>query len=192
MARQILSARPEGIVLQHALNEATVGLFLLTSGLYRPAYLSLRLFLELSLACVYFSANRLELAEWMNGTNDIRWATLTHEESGILSARYANAFFPELRDSVRLYAAIANKLYRELSEFVHGNHHTWGTTDQIVFDLTLQSRWLQNFQEAVTVVHYALCLRFMKELVPSEMAKVSGVVIDSLGHVAEIREVCSR
>src|SRR5579872_7226888 len=124
--REALEPRPEGIGLQHAISEVTVGMFLLASGLYRPAFMSLRLFLELSLASVHFSVNRLDLAEWLQGNRDVNWASLIDAEQGVLSSRYTAAFFPELRDSVRAYNSIGSKIYRELSEFVHGNHHTWG------------------------------------------------------------------
>src|SRR5437762_10572024 len=121
--------------------------------------------LELSLASVHFSTNRLELAEWLNGGRDVKWASLADGEQGVLSVRYADAFFPDLRDSVRTYNTIASKIYRELSEFVHGNHKTWGvTTDQIEFNEDAHARWLSNFADASTTVVYALCLRFLKEL----------------------------
>src|SRR5205823_6653593 len=105
---------------------------------------------------VHFSANRLELAEWLNGARDVKWASLIDQESGVLSTRYADAFFPELRGSVKNYNAIGSKVYRELSEFVHGNQHTWGgMTDQIVFSKELQSRWFSHFSAASTTVTYA-------------------------------------
>jgi hypothetical protein len=128
--RALLAERPDSVVFWHALNEVTVGLFLLASGLYRPAFVSLRLFLELSLASVHFSTNRLELAEWLGGVRDVHWASLSDSEQGVLSPRYAKAFFPELSESVLIYNAIGRKIYRELSEFVHGNHHTWGISDR--------------------------------------------------------------
>lgn len=186
--RTILAPRPESIVLQHALNEATVGLFLLASGLYRSAFVSLRLFLELSLAGIHYSTNRLDLAEWIDGRRDIRWGTLLDVEGGVLSPRYAQAFFPELRDSVSMYGEIAAKIYRELSEFVHGNHQTWGSArNRIEFSREVQERWFTNFSDASRAVMYALCLRFLKELSDEDLARVSALVQDCLGHVEPIR-----
>ena len=89
-----IQSRPESIVFQNAISEVATGAFLLISGLYRPAFTSLRLFLELSLAAVHFSANRLELAEWVQGRKDVVWSALIDPENGILSRRYASAFFP--------------------------------------------------------------------------------------------------
>ena len=189
---RVLDPRPEAVVFRHAVNEATVGLFLLASGLYRPAFLSLRLFLELSLATIYFSANRVELAEWLNGAADVKWAVLSNEETGVLSLRYADAFFPQLRDSVRMYNTIASKIYRELSEFVHGNHHTWGVlSDQIAFNSSVQDRWLEYFDSASAVVLYASTLRFIKELDKGQLKVISPAIQDCLGHLESVREVLS-
>jgi hypothetical protein len=49
-------------------------------------------------------------------------------DGGVISARFASAFFPELKEVVPLYREIARSAYRELSEFVHGNHQTWELT----------------------------------------------------------------
>jgi hypothetical protein len=187
--REALISRPDSVVLQHAISEATVGLFLLVSGLYRPAFVSLRLFLELSLASIHFSANRLELAEWLTGNRDVNWSALIDVDQGILSVRYADAFFPELRDSVRTYNVIGLKVYRELSEYVHGNHHTWGNAPGgITHNADLQARWLSSFEFAATVVLYSLSLRFVKELPKSELTALAPLVLDSLGHIEALRQ----
>ncbi len=187
--REALSARPDSIVLQHAISEVTVGLFLLVSGLYRPAFVSLRLFLELSLASIHFSVNRLELAEWLSGNRDLNWSALIDDNQGVLSTRYANAFFPELREHVRTYNAIGSKVYRELSEYVHGNHHTWGNAaGGIAYDSDLQAKWLSSFDSAGTVVLYSLSLRFLKEMPHAELSGLAPLVADTLGHIEALRD----
>ena len=186
---KVLAVRPESVALQNALREATVGLFLLASGLYRSAFVSLRLFLELSLASVHFSVNRLELAEWLRGTRDVNWGALIDGDEGVLSIRYASAFFPELRDSIRTYNAIGSKAYRELSEFVHGNHHTLGDVNgRIAFNAELQTQWLDLFESASTVVGYSLCLRFLKELPRTDLGTLAPNVGAALGHIEAVRD----
>jgi len=187
--RETLANRPESVALQSAISEATVGVFLLVSGLYRPAFVSLRLLLELSLATVHFATNRLELAEWVQGRRDVRWSILINQEQGVLSHRYSDAFFPALGESVKTYNAIGAKVYRELSEYVHGNHYTWGnTTDTIAFNAALQSRWVSQFEAAKTVVDYALTLRFLQEIGPAELGALSTIIDSSLGHIEPIRD----
>jgi hypothetical protein len=187
--REALSNRPESIALQSAISEAAVGAFLLMSGLYRPAFVSLRLFFELSLATVHFSSNRLELAEWVQGRRDVSWSSLIDQEHGVLSLRYADAFFPELRESVRTYNAIGAKTYRELSEYVHGNYNTWASTDRkIEFDANLHDRWATLFDSANTVVTYSLALRFLKEIGRSDLTRILEITDGSLGYIEPIRD----
>lgn len=184
-----LASRPECRVLLSAISEATVGAFLLISGLYRPAFVSLRLFLEMSLAMVHFSSNRLDLAEWTQGRTDVNWSALIDAEGGVLSRRYANAFFPDLKETVGTYNAIGKRTYRELSEYVHGNSHTWGNTNvAIEFNRDLQSQWASHFEAATGVVMYALALRFLNELGPAEIAPLSSTIGNSLGHIQPIQD----
>jgi hypothetical protein len=184
----VLSQRAESNLLKHAIHEASLALFLLVSGLYRPAYTSLRLFFELSLAGVHFSCNRLELAEWLAGRYDIKWSVLSDADSGLFSSRYAAAFFPELKEEVKMYRAIATSAYRELSEYVHGNPHTLQlTADSLAFNPTALSTWLQHFRDVALVVHFAYALRFMGELSPANLASISQVLNDTLGHLEPIR-----
>jgi hypothetical protein len=186
---RVLSNRPESLVLRSAISEATVGAFLLISGLYRPAFVSLRLFLEMSLAMVHFSSNRLDLAEWTQGRRDVNWSELIDSGVGVLSRRYADAFFPDLRETVSTYNSIGGKAYRELSEYVHGNRQTWvNTPESIEFSATLQTQWASQFDAATGVVMYAMALRFLKELGPAEVAPLSATIGVSLGHIQAIQE----
>ncbi len=84
----ILQPRPEANVLTHVAAELQLSSFSLVSGLYRQAFTSLRLSLELSLGVVFFSANRLELAEWMGGNYDLVWSQLNHSDNGVFSKSF--------------------------------------------------------------------------------------------------------
>src|ERR1035437_6360717 len=53
-----LSDRPESLVLLHAIQEFQMGLYALALGLYRHAFYSLRLALEISFLTSHFSCNR--------------------------------------------------------------------------------------------------------------------------------------
>jgi hypothetical protein len=65
--RTVLNSGPDSIALEYAISEATVGIYLLAPGLYRPAFMSLRLFLELALATIHFSVNPGELVDLLLG-----------------------------------------------------------------------------------------------------------------------------
>ena len=182
-----LSNHPESAVLKYATVEFQLGMFALTTGLYRHAFASLRLSLELSLLAVHFSTNRLELAEWRSNAYDNKWALLTGED-GVLSARYARAFFPELAPQAADHCRRAKVLYRSLSEFVHGNQPTWELTpDNLRFDKALHEGWFDKACEAIDVVTFALVLRFSRELPPAAKEALSPAMMERFGHDAVIR-----
>jgi hypothetical protein len=180
---------PGNIAMRSALTEAACGLYLLASGLYRPAFTSLRLFVELSLGSVHFSVNRLELAEWTVGTKDIVWSALVDEDNGILSKRYARAFFPELAPEVDAMNSKIRVLYRELSEHVHGNRETLATLlEQITCSTEGNSFWFDHFFRVCEVVIFSLSLRFLKELEPDERANIVESTNSNIGHIQVIRD----
>ena len=188
-----LKNRPEAAVLRNAISEAALGEFLLVSGLYRPAFASLRLFLEMSFAAIHFSANRIELTEWLQGRKDVVWSALIDAENGVLSRRYADAFFPALRASVDSHNTVAGKVYRNLSEYVHGNSNTWeGSAKSIELDSLLQEKWIQHMEDACTVVEYALVLRFLKEIDLKQTPALAETINSSLGHIEALREFLSK
>ena len=128
------------------------------------------------------------MAEWLRGRYDTKWSSLTGDNEGVVSTRFANAFFPELKESAALYRDVALALYRELSEFVHGNQISWRLTPStLTHDLRLQNAWLEKLESAANVIIFSLCLRFTKELELNSIELLSPGVLDRLTHVEAIR-----
>jgi hypothetical protein len=188
---RILQPRPEANVLEHVAAELQLSAFSLVSGLYRQAFTSLRLSLELSLGVVFFSANRLELAEWMGGNYDLVWSQLNHSENGVFSKRYAKAFFPQLSNDVENYQIIASTVYRELSEFVHGNIGTWNLSQQkyISFNQELFNQYMDRFSRVSKVMCFALCLRFLKDIDRLALESLETHLVEKMGYISEIRKL---
>lgn len=65
--QSVLQDRPEAMVFSQIISGLELSLFALTSGLYRQAYGSLRLAVELTAGLSWFSSHRLDLAEWQRG-----------------------------------------------------------------------------------------------------------------------------
>src|SRR5262245_43966363 len=74
-----ISLRPEAQQLYDARRELGFATFAASAGLYRLAYGGLRLFLELSFAAVYFSANELHRRRWLSDREDFSWAKALDE-----------------------------------------------------------------------------------------------------------------
>lgn len=158
-------------------------------GLYRQAFSALRLALELGMGASHFSVHRLELNEWLDGRGDIRWNNLIDEEKGVLSPRFAKAFFPELATDAKQFSGRAKQLYRGLSEFVHGNHETWGASGlTISFKNDLDARYHANCQEVFEVVLFTLCCRYLNDLSEPKRDDVE-FIKEELNYVTPIRKV---
>lgn len=183
--QEILGARPEAIIFDQIVSGLELGLFALVSGLYRQAYGSLRLAVELTASVCWFSTNRLELAEWQSGERDLIWKEITNEQEGVLSPRFRKAFFPELREELK-YNGLNKKLYRELSEYVHGNARTWAGPDDIKYDEQLHRAWLEKLDTYMVVTTVLLSLRYLQEVGDEGVKKLAPNLNSRVGHVSAI------
>jgi len=71
LLRTAIEERPEAELFALAIREYQFSLYAASTSMYRHASISLRLFLEMSLATVLFSAHEIQLRKWLNGTADI-------------------------------------------------------------------------------------------------------------------------
>jgi hypothetical protein len=157
-------------------------------GLYRQAYSNLRLALEMGLSVPYFSANKLEHQEWLNGIADIKWATLIDDNSGVLSTRFTKAFFPGSDSVASSYRGRAASAYRTLSEFVHGNSETWtGSNLSLVYREGLLKKYFSLCNEVFEILLFTLSCRFLISI-PEEDREALTFLMEELGHVECIRE----
>lgn len=185
---QLIEDKSERQILLAVCTQLESAMLSAAVGFYRQAFSSLRLSFEMGLAAVYFSANKLELMEWLNGKNDIRWNTILDAENGVLSQRFTNAFFvgsPETRKDLEDKARL---IYRDLSEFVHGNNETWGESGlTITYNDNLLERFFTSFQTVTEIILYTLCCRYLKTL---SLDNLEGVEFlrEDFAHIPEFRE----
>jgi len=163
--------------------------FNMSLGMYRQAFSSLRLAFEMTLGVVYFSINKLEHTEWLIGKNDIKWSKLIDEENGILSKRFAVAFFSELTDEILKSNGKAKELYRELSEYVHGNYETWGNNEVILEkNNKLVAQYFTLFAKYSEISLLVLCCRYAKSIDIDHADDVSDFFLEEMNEYSAIRE----
>lgn len=171
------------------LETATLNLSL---GLYRQAFSSLRLAFEMGLGLIYFSVNKLEHNEWLNGDNDIRWVKLINEDDGVLSKRFSKAFFPKFEEIINEYNGKAKNVYREMSEYVHGNSDTWQQSGlKLKYNNELKNKYFKLFKEVSEILLFTLNCRYLKSLNEESLDSISEFLLEDLGHIAAIREYLS-
>ena len=72
--------RPEMKVLENVAYELQFSIFLVASGLYRQAFASLRLILELALSGILFSSDEFYFRKWKQGLADVSWKRITDKD----------------------------------------------------------------------------------------------------------------
>jgi hypothetical protein len=176
-------------MLRVACSQLETSSLALSFGLYRQAMSSLRLTFEISLGCVHFSVHKLEHKEWLVGRADIKWSALIDEDCGLFSHRFADAFFPELREYSQDYGVRAKALYRNLSEFVHGNSDTWESGGiALASNEVLLQKYFLLLQQMGEVILYILCCRYLKNISKEDFDDVQSI-FEQLTHIAPIREL---
>ncbi len=184
----ILSSRPELPLLIAALREYQFGLLALVLGQYRQAFMALRLFLELGLSGVLFSANELDFRLWLGGSKDIVWNRVVDPESGVFSKTFVRAFFESLEDEAPQYKNIAESVFRECSEYVHGNAYTHNRLpDSLRFEQNIFFDWHEKAKSARVVLSFALSLRYLHFVDKTSLRVLEPIIVDDLGHISAIR-----
>lgn len=158
-------------------------------GLYRQAFATLRLSLEMGLSVSYFSVHKLDHLEWENGKKDIKWSELTSKENGVFSKRFCLVFFPELEEYLESFLSESLETYRALSEFVHGNYQTWKESGIIIKknDSLIES-YFQKLSKVSEVILFSLCCRYLKSFSSNQYDEVD-FLIQELNYVIPIREL---
>lgn len=190
--RLAIAERPEAEVLQMAMTEFQFSLYALSIGSYRHAFSSLRLTFELLLAVIYFSAYEIKFRKWIANGEDIVWAVFIDKENGIFTNNFIRAFFPEMRTEGAAFRAMAEKVYRECSEYVHGNYHTHATADaEREFDAQLFAAWHDHADTMRLAFVFAFASRYLYLLPSAEKNRVEPIMIDSLGGLAPVQDIYS-
>lgn len=168
------------------LESATFNLIL---GLYRQAFSSLRLALEMGLAAIYFSTNKIELYEWLEGRMDIKWSKLVDENNGVLSNRFAMAFFREIAGDIEDYRNKAIFVYRTLSEYVHGNNETWSDSGiRLSYNKGLFDKYSDCYKTVCEVILFSATCRYVKFLDDSSIESIS-FLPEELNQITAVRNI---
>jgi hypothetical protein len=177
------------VTVSAQLESATLNLAL---GLYRQAFASLRLALEMGLATMYFSVNKMELHEWLDGRSDIKWSKLVDEENGVLSSRFSNAFFSECSSYTNGYREKAISTYRKLSEYVHGNNETWEKSGlKLSYNSDLIEFYFESYKTISEVILFAAVCRY-RLLLDDATRESLQFIPEEFNHISEFRELFGR
>jgi hypothetical protein len=183
-----VNTRPEHLVYIQALREVQHSMLSVCIGSYRQAYASLRLFFELSLCAVEFSVDQRYFRSWQLGNDDISWSRLSDLDTGVLSKSFTKLFFPELDEHVVEFRVMALSVYRECSEYVHGNPNTTATLPLV---LSLKEGvvldWANKLDTIALIVTFTFVSRYLRDMPNEPRESIKEYVLDQLGYLGPIR-----
>lgn len=157
-------------------------------GQYRQSFMSLRLFFELTLSAIYFSSNEYEFRLWSRNEKDINWNQLIDKEKGVLSKSFIRVFFEDIADESPHFRTIAEKVYRECSEYVHGNAKTYKKiSNELKFSDEIFRAWHEKSKNIHFVIQYALSSRYLCFLDKTDINKLESMITDELSHLNAIQ-----
>jgi hypothetical protein len=185
---QNISEISEREILQTVSSQLETATFSACKGMYRQAFVSLRLALEMGLASAYFSVHKLELHEWLDGRGDIKWALLLCEDEGVMSTRFSKAFFSEFSQDMDSYRDKAKGIYRQLSEFVHGNNETWSNSEiELSFNEERLNTYFDSAKSVSEILLFVLSCRYLKSFSPTVLESLE-FVPEEMKHLGYLRE----
>ena len=181
---------PERVQISAARRELALAEYSVASGLYRQAFASLRLFLELSFAAVHFSVNEFERRQWNADRTDFSWSAALDEDKGVLSAGFVVEFLPEVKSDARVFAAAAATCYRACSQFVHGKAAaTRLLPDGIEYRAAVVEDWCANATLGGEAVLFLLMVRYCADVTAELDDSLSEILASRFGHLTAIREL---
>jgi hypothetical protein len=191
--KMAIAERPETAVFDSAIKEYQFALFALVSGQYRHAFGGLRLFFELMLATVQFSAHEIDYRMWARDSKDINWSTLKDPQSGVFSTNFIRAFNPDFSDCAKQYLAIAEAVYRECSEFVHGNAGTHATLPS---DIAFHNEAFFSWHEKATTMRLAIIFvfsaRYLNYVTKEATDRMEPIIAEVLGNLPPVQAMFSQ
>jgi hypothetical protein len=186
----LLDGRPERVLIDLAIREFNFALVAASSAHYRHAHISLRLFFELALTAVHFSAHEINLRRWIANSKDIIWSSLVDADEGVFAVNFVKAFGSGLEENAAQYRTMAEKVYRECSEFVHGNLHTHqDPPGAIDYDRELLLAWANRASATWLAFLFAYCSRYLKFFQKRQLKEIEFIVLDNFGHMVPVQQI---
>jgi hypothetical protein len=174
--------RPEAKLMRLAMRELQFAFMAASFAHYRHAYISTRLFMEMMLGAIHFSAFEIKLRKWMNNSQDIVWASLVDKDNGPFAKSFISAFSPDFANHGPQFHAIAEGVYRECSEYVHGNMSTHGSPDQpLKYDRVQLIEWTDRMRSVRLIILFTFIARYANFLSEAQLENLEPILLEELG-----------
>lgn len=179
-------------IFELAISEYRTSILFCLQSLYKQAFTALRACLEHTMFGIQLSTNLYAYLSWKKSKKDVYWSEITNVDNGPFSQNYFSLFFPELHSSSQLILDLAKRVYRECSEYTHGNYTIWKSTNaQGMYDEELLKKFLDNLESVKYIIEFSLFIRFIKEIPSDEISIFEPQINEHLGHFKEVTSYLS-
>lgn len=181
------SERP---LVKESQSECINSIFMCAQGFYKGAISTLRQCLEHMLFSVLLSTNDYKYRLWQAGQYDMSWTKLMDSQNGIFGIQFIRMYARDIGEerSTELLT-IAKDVYRECSEFVHGNYEKLSAlSDDLAYNEYAFECYIKYFMSAQYIICMALLIRFREMLNnPETLRQLESVLTDNLGTLVEVQ-----
>ncbi|MGF6989800.1 hypothetical protein M2150_001043 [Lachnospiraceae bacterium PM6-15] len=183
--------RRESVLYNFALREYNVGQVLLTQGFYRQAFQSLRSFLETTLFAISLSTNEIDLNLWLKDGRDLYWSSIIDSNKGVFSSDFFTAFCPLLIEYREEFRELAILVYRECSEYVHGNYGAQSSLPLCnSFDSDVFANWHRKAEIIQRILTMMLFVRYNLSVnSKSDLVNVEAILTNYVGNLPEFSTI---
>lgn len=181
-------------LVKEAQDECLKSIFMCVQGLYKESIVTLRQFFEHFLFAILLSTNDYKHRLWQLGQYDVSWTQIVDGQNGVFGTEYISAYARDIDQerSIELLA-IAKNVYRECSEFVHGNYEKLITlSDNLEYNEKMVDMYIDYFSSISYLISMALLIRFRETLDDREKLSIlETVIMDNLGMLPEVQALYS-
>lgn len=183
------------ILVKEAQTECINSIYMCAQGFYKEAITTMRQFFEHMLFAILLSTNDYRYRLWQVGRYDMSWTQIVDDQNGLFGKQFISIYAGDLDEvrSVELIT-IAKNVYRECSEYVHGNFEKLSTLpDNLLFDESAVKRYIEYFESIKYLICMALFIRFRHILnEPETIVALEPIISDNLGTLPEVQQLFSR
>ena len=175
-----------------ALTECSNSIFLCAQGFYKEAFVALRQTLEHFLFALLLSTNDFNYRLWKREQYGMSWKQITDEENGVFSKKFISLYSDDcLTEKSLEMITIVKNVYRDCSEFVHGNHQKLSI---LANDLNYKENMLEYYVSSFKSFEYILCMALLIRFydiftIQENIQKLETIIYERLGNIPVILEL---
>lgn len=182
------------LLVKKAQSECVNSIYMCAQGFYKEAITTLRQFLEHFLFAISLSTNDYKYRLWQVGQSDMSWTQLMDDQNGVFGKQFLKVYAKDLSEERSMeMLTIAKNVYRECSEYVHGNYSKLSIlSESLVYNETHFNQYIEYFNNIQYVVCMALFIRFRELLDNQEIfTALESIIADNLGTLTEVQLIFS-